>query len=86
MMLNFVRYDETTGKITSQGWMDEKFIQNEISEGNFVLQIEPDIFEFGYKAVDITTKKLIDVTPPPPPPPLPARPAPELRLKPPLLQ
>ena len=58
--MNFIRYNPDTGEITTYGYMEEKFIQQEIDEGKPTLFAD-NIYDFTSFKVNLQTKQIIAV-------------------------
>lgn len=68
-MLNFLKYDPSTGAIVSKGFMQQELIDQFIADGApYIKYSGPDIDMSSYK-YDIATGQLLEITPTPPPAP-----------------
>jgi hypothetical protein len=55
--VNFIRYDESNGEIINIGWMDQEFVDQEISDGKPTIQCNEYIEVEKWK-VNLSTKQL----------------------------
>ncbi len=58
----YVRYDPSTGQITSFGYMSENFVFQEISKGEPIIPVSHEVYGDDW-SVNLETKELQNVPP-----------------------
>ena len=61
--MNFVRYDNSNGYLTSVGYMPSEYIQDEINAGKPTMFVDQQIYDFTLWKVDLTTMQVVPKTP-----------------------
>jgi hypothetical protein len=58
----YVRYDKSSGKITSFGYMDEKFVTEDVYKGEPIIPVSHEVYGDDW-SVNLDTKELQNVPP-----------------------